>query len=219
MFSHNIGELVPILAAAFVGFPLVPLTALQVLAIDLGSDVMPALALGADRPEPGIMDQPPRSRAERLFSAKLVRRFLFLGTVQAIWVTAAFFWRIHTAHIPFSQFTSDNPVYREAITMTQAGIVVSQFFNGFAVRTEKQSIFRAGLLSNRPLVAAELLGVGIMAAISYLPLLQSVFNTAPLSLVDWLILVVGGLVLLAASEVAKAFARRARSGRTPPRGG
>jgi P-type Ca2+ transporter type 2C len=84
LFSHNIGELVPILVATFVGFPLVPLTALQVLAIYLGSDVMPALALGADRPEPGIMDQPPRSRAERLFSARVVRWFLFLGTVQAI---------------------------------------------------------------------------------------------------------------------------------------
>jgi P-type Ca2+ transporter type 2C len=218
LFSHNIGELVPILVATFVGFPLVPLTALQVLAIDLGSDVMPGLALGADRPEPGIMDQPPRPRAERLFSARVVHRFLFLGTVQAIWVTAAFFWRIHTAHIPFSQFTSENPVYREAITMTQAGIVVSQFFNGFAVRTEEQSVFRAGLLSNRPLIWAELLGIGIMAAISYLPPLQSVFNTAPLSLADWLILVAGGLILLAASEVTKALVRRARSARTPPQG-
>ncbi|MGE5290931.1 MAG: cation-translocating P-type ATPase [Micromonosporaceae bacterium] len=210
LFSHNIGELVPILVATFVGFPLVPLTALQVLAIDLGSDVMPALALGAEPPEPGAMDRPARPPAERLFSAVVVRRFLFLGAVQAIGVTAAFFWKIHTAHLPFSQFTSDNPTYREALTMTQAGIVVSQFFNGFAVRTEEQSVFRVGLLSNRPLVWAELAGIGIVAAISYLPPLQSVFNTAPLSLVDWLILVVMGAILLAASEARKAWLRRSR---------
>ena len=59
LFSHNLAELAPILVAMFVGFPLVPLSALQVLAIDLGSDVMPALALGAERPEPGTMSRPP----------------------------------------------------------------------------------------------------------------------------------------------------------------
>ncbi len=79
LFSHNIAELVPILAATFVGFPLVPITAVQILAIDLGSDVLPALALGAEPPEPDVMDRPPRSRRERLFSATVVRRFLFLG--------------------------------------------------------------------------------------------------------------------------------------------
>jgi magnesium-transporting ATPase (P-type) len=210
LFSHNIGELVPILVATLVGFPLVPLTALQVLAIDLGSDVLPALALGAEPPEPGVMERPPRPPAERLFSAVVVRRFLFLGMIQAVGVTAAFFWRIHTAHLPYSSFTADNPVYREALTMTQAGIVVSQFFNGFAVRTEEQSVFRVGLLSNRPLIWAELVGLGIMSAISYLPALQAVFHTAPLSLVDWLILVVAGGILFAASEVHKAWLRRVR---------
>lgn len=93
----------------FVGFPLVPLSALQVLAIDLGSDVLPALALGAERPEPGTMDRPPRPPAEHLFSWPVVRRFLFLGTIQSIGVVFAFFWRIHTAHLPYDAFTAANP--------------------------------------------------------------------------------------------------------------
>ncbi|WP_328826695.1 HAD-IC family P-type ATPase [Streptomyces ureilyticus] len=59
LFSHNIAELVPILAATFAGFPLVPISAVQILAIDLGSDVLPALALGAEPPEPDVMDRPP----------------------------------------------------------------------------------------------------------------------------------------------------------------
>jgi P-type Ca2+ transporter type 2C len=79
LFSHNIGELAPILAATFVGFPLVPISALQILAIDLGSDVLPALALGAEPPEPDVMQRPPRSPREPLFSIEVVRRFLFLG--------------------------------------------------------------------------------------------------------------------------------------------
>ncbi len=126
LFSHNLAELAPILVAVFVGFPLVPLSALQVLAIDLGSDVMPALALGTEPTEPGTMSRPPRSRGEHLFNWAVVRRFCFLGSIQSAGVVAAFFWRIHTAHLPFSAFTASNPTYREALTMTQAGIVVSQ---------------------------------------------------------------------------------------------
>ena len=226
LFSHNLAELSPILAATFVGFPLVPLTALQVLAIDLGSDVMPALALGAEPPEPGIMDRPPRPPSERLFSASVVGRFLFLGTIQSIGVVFAFFWRIHSAHLGFSAFDqaagSSYPanavarhVYREALTMTQAGIVMSQFFNGFAVRTDEQSVFKVGLFTNLPLIAAEFLGIGIVSAISYVPVLENVFHTGPLSVYDWLMLGGFGFALLVADELRKAYVRSRRRSTSP----
>jgi Ca2+-transporting ATPase len=222
LFSHNLAELSPILIATFIGFPLVPLTALQVLAIDLGSDVMPALALGAEPPEPGIMNRPPRPPSERLFSGTVVRRFLFLGTIQSIGVCFAFFWRIHSAHLGFSHFTqaagSPYPadavarhVYREALTMTEAGIVMSQFFNGFAVRTDEESVFTVGLLSNLPLVAAEFLGIGIVSCISYLAPLQHVFHTAPLTIYDWGMLAGFGAILLVADELRKVRVRAKRS--------
>src|SRR5262249_37185106 len=95
----------------------------------------------------------------------------------------------------------------EAITMTQAGIVLSQFFNGFSVRTDEQSVFKVGLFSNLPLVGAELFGLVIISAISYLPILQSVFHTAPLTVYDWLMLAAFGLVLLIADELRKAYIR------------
>ncbi|MGA8680283.1 MAG: cation-transporting P-type ATPase [Acidimicrobiales bacterium] len=208
LFSHNLAELAPILAAVFVGFPLVPLSALQVLAIDLGSDVMPALALGTERSEPGTMSRPPRPSNEHLFNWGVVRRFCFLGSIQSAGVVAAFFWRIHTAHLPFSAFTRTNPTYREALTMTQAGIVISQFFNSFAVRTDEQSVRRVGVFSNKPLVLAGFFGLGIISCISYVPALESVFDTAPLRLSDWLILIAMGAVLLVAEETRKALRRR-----------
>ncbi|MGI5466605.1 cation-translocating P-type ATPase [Streptomyces sp. CA-132043] len=211
LFSHNIAELTPILAATFAGFPLVPLTALQVLAIDLGSDVLPALALGAEPPEPDTMTQPPRSRRERLFSAALVRRFLFLGAVQSLGACTVFFWHIHASGIPYAKFTADTPAYQEAITMTQASIVVGQFFNAFAVRTDRESVFRAGLLSNPRLLTAGCFGLGLMAAISYAPPLQALFNTAPLSLADWAVLFAFGLLLLLAEEARKAWLRHRSS--------
>ncbi|MER6310206.1 cation-transporting P-type ATPase [Streptomyces sp. NPDC001657] len=212
LFSHNIAELVPILAATFVGFPLVPITAVQILAIDLGSDVLPALALGAEPPEPDVMDRPPRSPRERLFSAGVMGRILFLGGIQALGVCVVFFWHIHAAGIPYARFTEDDAVYREAITMVQAGIVVSQFFNALAVRSERQSVFRIGLLSNPWLLAAGCFGIGLMAAISYLPALQAVFHTAPLAAADWAVLAGFGVLLLVAEETRKWWLRSHRSG-------
>ena len=208
IFSHNLAELAPILAAVFVGFPLVPLNALQVLSIDLGSDVLPGMALGTEHPEPGTMDRPPRPTAEHLFSWAVVRRFVFLGSIQSAGVVFAFFWRIHTAHLPYSAFTASNATYREALTMTQVGIIVSQFFNRFAVRSDRESIFRIGLFSNRPLFLAGFVDVGFAVAVSYVPALQSVFHTAPLRISDWLVLVGFGVLLLVADEARKAWHRR-----------
>jgi magnesium-transporting ATPase (P-type) len=211
VFSSNIGELVPILVATFVGFPLVPLLAVQVLAIDLGSDVLPALALGAEPPEPDTMDAAPRSRRERLLSGSALRRILFLGGIQAAGVCVVFFWHIHASGIPYDAFTPDNPAYREAITLTQAGIVVSQLFNSLACRTDRQSIFTVGLFSNSRILGAGAVSLLLMAAISYLPPLQAVFHTAPLRLVDWLVLFGFGVLLLAAEEARKWWHRRRSS--------
>lgn len=210
IFSHNLAELAPILVAALVGFPLVPLTALQVLSIDLGSDVLPGLALGAGKPEPGTMDRPPRPPSERLFSWSLVRRFLFLGGIQSVGVVFAFFWKIDSAHLPYHAFTSSNPIYREALTMTLVGIMVSQLFNRFTVRSDRESIIRMGLLSSRPLLLASTVDVSFAFAVSYVPAFQDVFHTAPLSLSDWSVLVGFGALLLVADEIRKAFLRKER---------
>ncbi|MDA8074342.1 MAG: cation-transporting P-type ATPase [Actinomycetota bacterium] len=207
IFSHNLAELAPILVAVFVGFPLVPINALQVLSIDLGSDVLPGMALGIERPEPGTMDRPPRPTTEHLFSWQVVRRFLFLGTIESAGVVLAFFWRIHSAHLPYSAFTPSNPTYREAITMTQVGIIISQFFNMFAVRSDRESVLRIGLLSNRPLLGAAVVDVVIAVAVSYVPALQALFHTAPLRLSDWLVLTGFGALLLLADEARKAWHR------------
>ncbi|KIE26756.1 cation-transporting ATPase [Streptomyces sp. MUSC 125] len=207
VFSSNIAELVPIVVATFAGFPLVPITAVQILAIDLGSDVLPALALGAEPMEPDVMDSPPRPRQERLFSTAVMGRILFLGGIQALGVCAVFFWHIHASGIPYADFTKDDPVYRQAITMVQAGIVVSQFFNSLAVRTDRQSVFRAGLLTNPWLLAAGCCGIALMSAISYAPPFQTVFGTAPLSAADWAVLAALGALLLAAEETRKGMLR------------
>ncbi|HSB38768.1 MAG TPA: cation-transporting P-type ATPase [Gaiellaceae bacterium] len=209
LFTHNIGELFPIVFATLTGLPVVPLNALQVLSIDLGSDVLPALALGAEEPEPGLLEQPPRPRSERLMSRAVIGRFLFLGSIQAIGATASFYFALFAGGWHWGDpLSGSSHLYHQAITMTQAGIVFSQVFNGFAVRTDRRSVFAVGFFSNRRLVYAELLAVGIMLAISYAPPLQSLLGTAAIPASWWLVPAGFGVLALVAEELRKAFVRR-----------
>jgi P-type Ca2+ transporter type 2C len=224
LFSHNAGELFPFIFATLANVHLVPLTALQVLSIDLGSDVLPSLALGTERPEPGVMKQPPRPKTARLLDAATLKRIAFLGTIQSIGSIAGFLYVLLSHGWRWGDPSWSNPgnphylYYREAITMTQAGIVVSQFANGFVTRTERSSVFAVGLLSNRGIVAGELIGLLLMIGISYWRPLQEVFKTGPLSRVDWGILVMTGVVLFIAEETRKWFVRRREGSRLAARG-
>ncbi len=216
-FTSNVAELVPILVATAIGFPLVPLTAVQVLTIDLGSDVLPALALGAEPPESDVMDRPPRSRRETVLSGAVLRRILFLGGIQAVGVSLVFFWRIHSARIGFADFTASNATYREAITVSHAAIVMGQLFTSLAVRSDRHSIRRVGLFANRRLLAAQTLALAFVVAVSYVPALQRLFNTAALSPTDWLMVTAVGVAVLACDETRKSLLHRRERHRSPHR--
>jgi Ca2+-transporting ATPase len=214
VFSHNMAELFPFVFSALAGVGLVPLGALQVLAIDLGSDVLPGLALGTERPEPGVMKQPPRPRSERLMSRATLARVAYIGAIQSVFAVSGFLYVLLSHGWTWgdeSWMDPSNPnyfVYCEALTMTQAAIVAGQFANGFACRTERQSLFSVGIFKNRFLVYSELAGLAIMAAIAYVPFLQDIFKTAPLTFGDWVFLAVASVSLFFAEEARKWFVRR-----------
>ena len=214
VFSHNMAELFPFVFATIAGVGLVPLGALQVLVIDLGSDVLPGLALGTEPPEPGVMQQPPRARNERLMSRATLARVAYIGAIQSVFAVGGFLYVLLSNGWVWGDASWMNPssphflVYREALTMTQAAIVMGQVANGFGCRTERESLFKAGLFKNRFLVVGELVGILIMVAISYVPLLQGIFNTAPLTAADWGLLVSAAVTLFFAEEARKWFLRR-----------
>ena len=218
VFSHNWAELIPFLLYAALGFPL-PLLVVQVLAIDLAIDVIPSLALSREPPEAGIMQEPPRSIKERLFTRKVLIRSVFIGVIIATGAMigclnawAAGGWHIGMPVPHDWQFGVEgikpNPLYLKGVTMMFAGIVVAQAGNVLACRTSRQSIFRTSLKTNKWIIAGIVAQLSILSLLVYVPLLQNVFGTQPLNLTDWLFLISLALAVVFAEEIRKFFVRR-----------
>jgi magnesium-transporting ATPase (P-type) len=215
IFASNVPELMPFLALVFFRLPLA-LTVMQILAVDLGTDLLPALALGAEPPEGDVMDRPPRPRDARLLGGRrLLRAYAFLGAAEAALSLSAFFWTYWLAGWrPGLPMAATGPLYRRATTMTFAAIVAAQVGNVFACRTDRESVFRAGLLSNPHVwlgIAAEL---ALLLALVLVPLLRDVFGLAPLAFAEWSVLLALPPAMLALEEGRKWLVRRAARGVT-----
>ena len=217
VFSHNWAELIPFVLYAALGIPL-PLLVVQVLAIDLAIDVIPSLALSREPPEAGIMQEPPRSIKERLFTRRVLIRSVFIGVIIAAGAMigclnawAAGGWHIGMPVPADWQFgvsgITANPLYLKGVTMMFAGIVVAQAGNVLACRTSKQSIFRTSLKTNKWIIAGIISQISILAVLIYVPLLQHVFGTVALGLTDWAFLISLALVVVFAEEIRKFFVR------------
>jgi magnesium-transporting ATPase (P-type) len=208
IFASNVAEAIPFILFVLAGIPL-PLGIMQVLAVDLGADLLPALALGSEPPEPGIMAQPPRSPKHHLIDLGVARRFAFLGLLTgAAGMAAYFFVYFMEGWRPGLELAATGPLYARATTMCYGGIIFAAAGNAMALRTERQSLFRVGFCANRLLLAG-VAGVAVcLLALSYLPFLQRLFQTAPLLGRDWLFLLIFPPLQILASELRKAWGRR-----------
>jgi len=209
ILTSNIPELVPFLAFVLFDFPLA-LTVIQILAVDLGTDLLPALALGAERPAPGTMDRPPRRFGERLIDWKLIARaYGFLGPVEAALAMTAFWLVLSGSGWTFGMLPAANdPSYLAATTACLAAIVTTQMANVFVCRDPLAPAWRFPLAGN-PLILWGLASeAALIAAIAYFAPLQAVFGTAPLPAEAWLALVPMAFTLFAAEEARKWLVRR-----------
>lgn len=209
IFASNIPELVPYIGYVMFGIPL-PLTIMQILAVDLGTDMIPALALGSERPSPDIMRRPPRPKSERLLTrGVLTRAYLFLGLFEALAGMAAYFYVMRGGGWSWPHAVAPTSLlYLQATTACLAGIIVTQVANVFTCRSPVLSITTLGFFSN-PLVligvASELALTGL---IIYTPPGNAIFGCAPVGINVWLLLIPFALLLLSADEVRKHFVRR-----------
>ncbi|MBC7119113.1 MAG: cation-transporting P-type ATPase [Methanobacteriaceae archaeon] len=204
IFSHETAEIVPFILMVLLGIPL-PITVMQILAIDLGTDTLPALALGRGPPEADVMEKPPRPPHERLLNLPVILRgYLFIGVIEAILVMSGYFWVLHnggwTLGKPLS-FT--DPLYLKATTMVFAGIVMAQVGNLLTCQTMRSSVFEIGLFKNRWIIWGILFELIILLSIIYVPQLQPIFGTTPLGFKEWAYLISFIPIVFMADETRK----------------
>lgn len=171
LLSGNIGEVLVILSSILLGLPL-PLIAIQILWINLVTDGLPALALGVDPVEPGVMSRPPRKQNQSIFQD--IKPYVF---VYPLFLTLGTMWL-------FDAFQSD---LVKAQTVAFTSVVMFEVFQAISCRSVHRPVFSVGLFANKWLWGAVGLSVALQALIMYVPFLQVVFHVAPLSLVDWLL--------------------------------
>jgi len=218
IFASNIPEIVPFIIWGIFKIP-IALTVMQILAIDLGTDMVPALALGTEAPEPGVMQRPPRPRKERLLNTKVfLRAYFFLGPLQALVCFIGFFYVffisgytlpkiIALGSLPATVFAV-NFTYIQATTAFHIGVITTQIGNAFAVRTTRDSVFNVGFFSNKFLlwgILVEIIGIVILV---YVKPFQTWFNHAPVGLNVWLLMFAFVPTLWVADEIRKLVVRK-----------
>jgi len=206
---HNVAELVPYLGFALFTIPL-PLTPVQLLSIDMGTDALTALGLGVEKPQADVMRHPPRPQHERLLSTRLaLRAYLFLGVIEATAAMGAFFFVLHGSGWTYGQpLAAADPLYLRATTACLSAIVVMQVVNVFLCRSSVRSVFSTGLLDNRLILWGVLLEVALVLAANYTPWGNAALGTAPLGLDVWLFMLPFALAMVVLEELRKWLVRR-----------
>lgn len=204
IFASNIPEIVPYIAYVLLKIPL-PLTIIQILAVDLGTDLFPALALGAEKPSGNLMQRPPRSPKEKLLNWKVLSRaYLFLGPIEAMAGLYGYFYVLNSGGWQWGEALSPKDIlYLQATTACLSGIIITQIANAFACRSSTESVFRLGVFSNRLLIGAIAIEIIIALFIIYTGIGNTFFGTAPLEPSIWLILLPFSIMLLIAEELRK----------------
>jgi Ca2+-transporting ATPase len=197
LLSCNVGEILIIFLATLAGWPL-PLTAIQLLVLNLLTDGAPALALGLETGDPDIMDRPPRRPDEPVINREMTWRIGIQAIVDTVVVLAVF--RIGLAWHP------DNVYYAQTMAFTT--LALSELLRAYTARSERYSVFRIGLWGNRYMQYAVVASLVILLAIIYVPILDPVFNTVALGPREWLVMLPFLLIPAVAAELTKIPFRR-----------
>ena len=195
LLSSNIGEIGLVLGATVAGMPL-PLTAVQLLYVNLATDGLPALALAVDPPDPDIMQRPPRDPKRSIFTRPVVTLMAVGGVWSAIVNFSLFKWAYKGP---------EN--YAEAVTMTFVSLVLIQFFKAYNFRSDRHSVFRRPF-ANKWLNIAIVWELLLLLVVVYWPILHEPFGTYSLPLIDWAIVIGAAITVMPVLELAKWMERR-----------
>ena len=205
---HNVAQLVPYLAFASFAIPL-PLTPIQVLSVDMGTDSLTALGLGVERPEPDVMRTAPRRQDERLLDLPLaLRAYLFLGVIEAAAAMSAYFFVLARGGWSYGEHLAvDDPLYLQATAACLSAIVFMQVANVFLCRSPTRSVLSMGVFDNRLVVWGVALEILLLFAIDYTPWGNDLLGTRPLPIAVWLLLAPFAAAMIFLEEMRKFFLR------------
>ena len=200
--TSNSGEIWTLLLAPLVGLP-IPLLPIQILWINLLTDGLPGLALAAEPAEPDIMRRPPRPPKENIFAGGMWPYVLGMGLLIGVLSVTVQGWGVLQGieHWQTLVFTT---------------LVIAQLFQSLAIRSDRESLFSLGVASNTPLLLAIAITVVAQLAVIYVPVLNPIFHTAPLSFGELSACVGLGAIVLVVSELHKSITRRGDQSATAP---
>lgn len=209
ILTSNIPQILPFIAFVLLDIPL-PLTVVLILSIDLGTDILPALGLGAERAEADVMEKKPRRRDERLLSRNLLlMSYGIVGMIQAAAGFFTYFVILYTGGWQWGQeLASSDPLYRTAITGFFASIIICQVSDVIICRTRRQSLLTVGLFTNRLVWLGIATELAMLAAISYIPACNTFFGTAPLAGWHLALSAPFALLILFGDELRRVLVRR-----------
>ncbi len=205
LLSGNLAELAFVLAASLLGMPL-PLTALQILWINLVTDGLPALALVMDPAAPDVLDRPPRPTREPILGGREWRRVIAIALVEAVVVLAVYAWGLSSRGIV------------EARNLAFSVLVFSEVLRSFAARSDTRVFFETGALSNLRLVAVVACTVVVQLAIHHLPFTEALFDIGTISLADCFGALGVGMIPVTVVELAKLAAKWRHASEDAPEG-
>jgi Ca2+-transporting ATPase len=195
LLSANLGEIGLLVGASLLGKPL-PLTAVQILYVNLATDGLPALALSVDPAERDIMRRPPRRRHEGIFDRRVISLILVGGAWSAVVTSSLFIWAL-----------SSDKALEDARTMVFATLVLIEFFKAFAYRSDRTSVFERPF-ANKWLNLAVLWESLLLVAVINVPFFQNAFGTTTLSPGLWVLMAGSAFTIIPVLEVAKWVIRR-----------
>ncbi|HLS53502.1 MAG TPA: HAD-IC family P-type ATPase, partial [Tissierellaceae bacterium] len=198
LLSCNIGEILLVFVSILLNLP-VPLIPIQLLWLNLITDSFPALALGVEKGDPDIMRQEPRDPEEPILNKEMIAGIVLQSIAIAVASLSAYWWGIN-------RYGLDNIL--KARTVAFATLITAELLRAFSARSSKYTIFEIGILSNKKLIQGILLSFSLMLIIIYIPFLNPIFNTFPLGLDDWKIILSFGFIPLLLGEIVKLVRKR-----------
>ena len=200
LLSCNLGEVITIFIATAFNFHQMPLVPIQLLWLNLVTDALPALALGMEPVEEGIMKQKPRDPKVSLFAHGFAGSMIFYGVLVGVITLTAYYLGEYIMSDP-------NVADKTACTMAFATLVLCELTRALAVRSDSKSIFQIGVFSNKSMNAAMAVGLTLQLSVLLVPALQNVFHVVSLTGAEWLVVICLSLMPLIISEIVKAFRR------------